>query len=830
MLWLQIASQMGITLLAFVAQMQGYNTLYPTHTIGLLLNAVVPHILTIAGIAHSFVATASHRSAYPAQYSSPDQTATISSKDLILWTPTVIPMSERWHLPSAATPPVPQASIVTATHNCTSASQLEYPTLDFIVGEWRTALEEPVDMSQSINCLARGILAIAIAGSAYFVIKACIHWITRRSLYASQWRSMSVVSSTFASDTDAGASSLFNVELALDYEDASADFLSAMFDIISGSGVATDPDWKIYNDVYPTETAQTASESGAPNNVDITNELKTSPVPTEEHSTSYTALYPDAAPAHFHSDDVVYNPDTLAANDTKNAQEAADLTQEGPSIEAEETFPEVNHSAEPANEDAPGCADISTPAATDETEKKEACSHPAAEDSTSRTALHLDAAPAQFYGDDAAYNPDTLAEHDAQNAQETAELTLEGPCIEAGKTVKDFQESANDDVHGRAYISTFIASDETDSQQKDVCSRPCVELLPHGCGIPMDQIEQAQAKKPACDDSRLVEESAWPDKAHTQVEARPTLLEEKQVNQKKDLCDEDAHQSLKERKPQEDGGKEEQLTDGAREEQEEHEKEATEAVQEHEVKVVQEETDRDVRVERERTVPDDQIAKDARGKKSEADDDIECLDQKEHGTLPHRISEDVGSRSRRKPHLLSSTKNNSSFLPERSSSDDHAQSSTFPSAHEHTSTATSGLTCVSMSHEKPQIIYQTDPKASSINYTRAPSSFEHFVFSDLPEGPLGYQTPVLPEVSCDYERVYIPTPNPPRSLRATPSSAPSRVAPSVNVPSPSPTSPPSGEASGSAQGESTERRRPRNYGERAFQSAFAAALRPRRER
>ncbi|OSX56023.1 hypothetical protein POSPLADRAFT_1042061, partial [Postia placenta MAD-698-R-SB12] len=109
-------------------------------------------------------------------------------------------------------------------------------------------------------------------------------------------------------------------------------------------------------------------------------------------------------------------------------------------------------------------------------------------------------------------------------------------------------------------------------------------------------------------------------------------------------------------------------------------------------------------------------------------------------------------------------------------------------------------------------------------------SFEHFVFSDLPEGPLGYQTPVLPEVSCDYERVYIPTPNPPRSLRATPSSAPSRVAPSVNVPSPSPTSPPSGEASGSAQGESTERRRPRNYGERAFQSAFAAALRPRRER
>ncbi|EED77913.1 predicted protein [Postia placenta Mad-698-R] len=516
MLWLQIASQMGITLLAFVAQMQGYNTLYPTHTIGLLLNAVVPHILTIAGIAHSFV------------------------------------------------------------------------------------------------------------------------------------------------------------------------------------------------------------------------EFNASPAFT-------AALYPDAAPAHFHSDDVVYNPDTLAENDTKNAQEAADLTQEGPSIEAEETFPEVNHSAEPANEDAPGCADISTPAATDETDsqKKEACSHPAAEDSTSRTALHLDAAPAQFYGDDAAYNPDTLAEHDAQNAQETAELTLEGPCIEAGKTVKHFQESANDDVHGRAYISTFIASDETDSQQKDVCSRPCVELLPHGCGIPVDQIEQAQAKKPACDDSRLVEESAWPDKAHTQVEARPTLLEEKQVNQKKDLCDEDAHQSLKERKPQEDGGKEEQLTDGAREEQEEHEKEATEAVQEHEVKVVQEETDRDVRVERERTVPDDQIAKDARGKKSEADDDIECLDQKEHGTLPHRISEDVGSRSRRKPHLLSSTKNNSSFLPERSSSDDHAQSSTFPSAHEHTSTATSGLTCVSMSHEKPQIIYQTDPKASSINYTRAPSSFEHFVFSDLPEGPLG---------------------------------------------------------------------------------------------
>lgn len=275
---------------------------------------------------------------------------------------------------------------------------------------------------------------------------------------------------------------------------------------------------------------------------------------------------------------------------------------------------------------------------------------------------------------------------------------------------------------------------------------------------------------------------------------------------------------------EENVGEQEKLEHGPQAERKEHEKGATELIQEQEVKIAQEQT---------ATV--DQTEKNESCEENKVCENIEQLEKRRDcATLQQRNkqgSQDAQGRRRRK-RRHSSANGDSACASARlfNVNDSHAQSSTFPSAHEHTPTAASGLTCVSMSYAKPHIIYQTGPEAFSINYTRAPSSFEHFVFSDLPEGPLGSQTPVLPEISCDYKRVYIPTPNPPRSLRATPSNAPNRVAPSVNVPSPSPTSLPSSEASGSAQGETTERRRPRNYGERAFQSAFAAALRPRSER
>lgn len=48
MLWLQMATHMGIALLSLAARMQTYGNPYPTQTIGLFIDAVVPHLRLIA--------------------------------------------------------------------------------------------------------------------------------------------------------------------------------------------------------------------------------------------------------------------------------------------------------------------------------------------------------------------------------------------------------------------------------------------------------------------------------------------------------------------------------------------------------------------------------------------------------------------------------------------------------------------------------------------------------------------------------------------------------------------------------------------------------------
>ncbi|KAF9806361.1 hypothetical protein IEO21_08695 [Rhodonia placenta] len=671
MLWLQIASHMGIALLAFVAQMQGHNTLYPTNTIGLLINAVLTHIPTITEIAHSLVATAPPRPA--AQYPILDPT-TMTSKDFTPWTPTMLPVSEERQPSCFITAPAPPPSTVAEMDNYTLVSQVDYLTMDPIVLEEHVELGEPMDMSQLTCLLWRGVLAVAIVCGIYIVTMEFMNSTMKKDIYASRWRSSIVVSPMFVSDTDAGAASLFHAELALNSEDASADFLSSMLDIISGLRVATGPDWNIYDndsdyEVHLAQTAEMTHESEAANNLHITSEFNASP--------AFTA---DTAPAHFGGDDAVYNPDTLAIQDTQTADiKLKEL------CKAVENVVTVNNPPESTDDDASANADLTTTASTHQTGIQE-------------------------------------------------------------------QDAGPDGWHALEHVHLG---------QGSVQKKPSERALTTG------------------DDAGPAEENVG---EHEKLEHEP------QAERKK------------------------------------HKKGTAELIQEQEVKIAQEQT---------ATV--DQIKKNGSCEENKVCENIEQLEKRRDcATLQQRNkqgSQDTQSRRRRK-RRHSSANGDSACASARlfNVNDSHAQSSTFPSAQEHTPTATSGLTCASMSHAKPQIIYQTGPEVFSINYTRAPSSFEHFVFSDLPEGPLGYQTPVLPEVSCDYKRVYIPTPNPPRSLRATPSSAPSRVAPSVAVPSPSPTSPPSGEASGSAQGETTERRRPRNYGERAFQSAFAAALRPRSER
>ncbi|KAF9804384.1 hypothetical protein IEO21_09411 [Rhodonia placenta] len=56
MLWLQIASQMGLALFTFIVQMQLHGNLYVPQPIGLFFDAAVPHLLLIAGdVSHSLL-------------------------------------------------------------------------------------------------------------------------------------------------------------------------------------------------------------------------------------------------------------------------------------------------------------------------------------------------------------------------------------------------------------------------------------------------------------------------------------------------------------------------------------------------------------------------------------------------------------------------------------------------------------------------------------------------------------------------------------------------------------------------------------------------------
>ncbi|OSX58136.1 hypothetical protein POSPLADRAFT_1049411 [Postia placenta MAD-698-R-SB12] len=169
MLWLQIASQTAVALLALVARIQTYGNFSTSYTVALLLDAAWPHLLFIADdVTHSYIKSNFLLAAPPARYSLPAAPTIPSSKDLLQWmhTPDVY---ESLHIPSLTATSITRPSTVTATSNSTTSSmRLEYPTKDIVIRE------ELINPAASIltYLVAYGTFTIAIACcSVYLVLK-----------------------------------------------------------------------------------------------------------------------------------------------------------------------------------------------------------------------------------------------------------------------------------------------------------------------------------------------------------------------------------------------------------------------------------------------------------------------------------------------------------------------------------------------------------------------------------------------------------------------------------------------------------------------------------
>lgn len=172
MLWFQIATQLGIALLTFITHTQTYGNLYIPLTIGDFIDAAVPHILFIADhAAHSLLASSvPSLPAPPIRHGISAPQTTVSSKDLILWTPTGLPVSAGLHLPTLTAAPVPCLLTITEMRTHGLGPQLEYPTKDLVVWEGHTG--ELVDASGSTYFVTSGILAIAIICGACMIVNA----------------------------------------------------------------------------------------------------------------------------------------------------------------------------------------------------------------------------------------------------------------------------------------------------------------------------------------------------------------------------------------------------------------------------------------------------------------------------------------------------------------------------------------------------------------------------------------------------------------------------------------------------------------------------------
>lgn len=107
MLWLQIATKLGIALLTFVTHPQTYGNPYLPLTIGAFIEAAVPNILFIV-CPHS--TSIPSLPAPPTRQAISGSPATAPSTDLILWTPIGLPVSAGLHLPTLMATPISSPS------------------------------------------------------------------------------------------------------------------------------------------------------------------------------------------------------------------------------------------------------------------------------------------------------------------------------------------------------------------------------------------------------------------------------------------------------------------------------------------------------------------------------------------------------------------------------------------------------------------------------------------------------------------------------------------------------------------------------------------------
>ncbi|EED81765.1 predicted protein [Postia placenta Mad-698-R] len=138
MLWLQIASQIGITVFTLIVQMQMSNNLYVPETVALFIDAAVPHLIYIAEeVALSFRSTQSSLSVAPNLHHLPPSLDTMTSKNIIIWTPTTSAVSIELQPPALVTPSVALLSVITPTSISVPVdardSAIEYSSPDTII-------------------------------------------------------------------------------------------------------------------------------------------------------------------------------------------------------------------------------------------------------------------------------------------------------------------------------------------------------------------------------------------------------------------------------------------------------------------------------------------------------------------------------------------------------------------------------------------------------------------------------------------------------------------------------------------------------------------------
>ncbi|KAF9803479.1 hypothetical protein IEO21_09675 [Rhodonia placenta] len=124
MLWLQIASQIGIGIFTFLVQMQMPNNLYLPQIVGQFIDAAAPNLVYIAEeVVLSFRSSRSSLPAPPTRTSLPPSPITVSCKNIIPWTPTALAVASQ---PPALVTPVAAPSSV----HTTSVSTIEYAFSD----------------------------------------------------------------------------------------------------------------------------------------------------------------------------------------------------------------------------------------------------------------------------------------------------------------------------------------------------------------------------------------------------------------------------------------------------------------------------------------------------------------------------------------------------------------------------------------------------------------------------------------------------------------------------------------------------------------------------